>query len=108
VGAANVGGVRLGYSGQGPGSIEAAKPDVLAFAHFRGPAGAVMCGTSMAAPLAAGALAMLRGRVGPGQLSPLDLLREVRRRARPTIAPGYRRDTGWGLLDIRAVVDALT
>ena len=58
VGAANIRREWIGYSSQGPSTLDTEKPDVCGYSHFQGYS---LCdnGTSAACPVVAGALGLL-------------------------------------------------
>lgn len=97
---------RVGYSSQGPGiaGMAHAKPDLASYTHFLGSeafgAGSEDSGTSAACPVAAGAIAALRTRLTPNQLSPKDLARELRADAVlvGSGVAGWNRNYGYGII----------
>jgi subtilisin family serine protease len=95
---------RVGYSSQGPSTLDPRKPDISGYTHFTGH---TQCdaGTSAACPVVAGGLALLR--------SAISMLRQDR--ARSTMArtainlgpPGWDADTGHGVINVAAMYDEL-
>ena len=65
---------RVGYSSQGPGRLNAKKPDIAIYTHF---VGSLVYpedgGTSAACPVAAGVVAAIRSKYPVSKLSPLQL-----------------------------------
>ena len=109
VGAADRAGLAWSGSRSGPGFGDALKPDLLA--PGLGIASAALGGTtreasgsSMAAPQAAGAAALLRS-LAP-ELGVDALLGLLRRSARDLAPPGPDGGSGWGMLDVGAAMDA--
>jgi serine protease AprX len=101
---------RIGYSSQGPGMFEPAKPDIAAYSHFFGnlgpgrPAGggsdSFDNGTSAASPVAAGVAALLLS-AHPG-LTP-DRLRSALIRSASSVGPnGWDPDYGHGVVNAAA------
>jgi subtilisin family serine protease len=109
VAAVDVDGVRLGYSSQGPGRIDGGfeKPDLSGYSHYHGsgvePAD---WGTSTACPGVAGVVAAVRSRYSAAELPPLELKQLVLRSARGA-ADGHNPDTGYGVIDPRALLEEL-
>ena len=94
---------RVCYSSQGPGMLNNDKPDISAYTHFLGSAAsgrsAPDTGTSAACPVAAGAVASLRTRIGPNATPPSALRDAVRRNAdRPDGGQGWSEDFGHGII----------
>jgi len=107
VGATDERGAPWAQSVQGPGFYGGVKPDLVApgvRVLTAGPEGATAygTGTSMAAPQAAGAVALALS-VNPA-LTVDDALNVVRASARDLAPPGPDAATGWGALDVRAAV----
>lgn len=100
--------VRLGYSTQGPGRLDANKPDLSAYTHFEGsgvyPADG---GTSAACPVAAGVVAAIRSRYPTAELSPGQLRNLLRRSANDLGMQGFDFDHGFGVIDTVALLNVL-
>lgn len=98
---------RPGYSAQGPGGFETAKPDISAYTHFFGnfgpgrPGGTDVRpfdrGTSAATPLAAGVAALLLS-ARPG-LRPEQIKRILIASAINLGPAGWKPDTGFGVIN---------
>ena len=102
--------VRLGYSTQGPGRLAADKPDIAAYTHFSGSgvyANDVDGGTSAACPVAAGMVAAIRSRYPAAALSPAQLRNLIRRSASDLGAQGFDYDHGYGVINVRGLLDLL-
>jgi subtilisin family serine protease len=99
---------RVGYSSQGPGRLDPAKPDLSAYTHFRGsdvyPADG---GTSAACPVAAGVVAAVREQYPASVLSPAELRALLAKTAEDLGGTGFDHDFGWGVVDGRALAAAL-
>jgi subtilisin family serine protease len=104
IAAVNNGRERIGYSSQGPGMFERAKPDLASYSHFFGnfgpgrPGGAATpfdSGTSAATPVAAGVAAMLLSAF-PG-LTPAGLKNVLVNTA--IGGGGWNADFGHGIID---------
>jgi subtilisin family serine protease len=99
---------RVGYSSQGPGRLDPAKPDLSAYTHFRGsdvyPADG---GTSAACPVAAGVVAAVREQYPASVLSPAELRALLAKTAEDLGGTGFDHDFGWGVIDGRALAAAL-
>lgn len=101
---------RLGYSAQGPGGFAPQKPDLCAYTHYFGnfgperPAGTAVRpfddGTSASSPLGAGVAALLLS--ANSRLTPLDIKRVLIASADNLGAPGWNRDTGFGVVNAAA------
>lgn len=97
---------RLGYSSQGPAipGMARQKPDLTAYSHFLGSqafgTGRPDSGTSTACPVAAGCVAALRTKLGPGTVPPHQLYTALRTHAVPKPGPvtSWNGDYGWGIL----------
>ena len=104
----DIGKHRVGYSSQGPGRLDPAKPDLSAYTHFRGsgvyPADG---GTSAACPVAAGVVAAVREQYPASVLSPAELRALLAKTAEDLGGTGFDHDFGWGVIDGRALVAAL-
>ena len=100
--------VRLGYSTQGPGRLDANKPDICAYTHFDG-SGVYDAdgGTSAACPVAAGVVAAIRSRYSTAELSPTRLRNLLRRSANDLGLQGFDFDHGFGVIDTAALLNAL-
>lgn len=109
VGAVRADGLWLGYASQGPGMLAERKPDLVAPAQFaeNDDAGLLSGGTSAACGLAAGAIAALRTRGAPAATtSPASLRDALTDAARRPPASGWSPRTGWGVLDLSAMLAA--
>jgi hypothetical protein len=102
---------RVGYSSQGPGRLSVKKPDFASFTHFLGSEafgpGTPDSGTSAACPVAAGVMAAVRTKHPTAQLSPLQLRALVAKTATEAGSPGFDFDYGAGVLNVKALIDAL-
>jgi subtilisin family serine protease len=103
-------GKRVGYSSQGPGRLNAAKPDLAAYTHFKGsevfapdPDG----GTSAACPVLAGVVAAVRTKYPSNKLSPASLRSLLFKTADDIGRTGFDHDHGWGSVDTVALIEAL-
>ena len=101
--------VLLGYSAQGPGTLDLAqKPDLCVPSHFAGATrlDRVNTGTSTACALATGAIAALRSKRSIEAITPQDMRALLCRTARlPESAAGpWNRDFGHGVLDAAAAL----
>ncbi len=100
---------RIGYSSQGPGRLEAQKPDISAATAFIGsrvfPGGDG--GTSAACPVAAGVIAAVRSRYPSARISPADLRSLVTSTADDLGGTGYDPDYGWGAIHPRKLAEAV-
>lgn len=109
VGAVRTDAMWLGYSSQGPGQphLTRRKPDLCAPSQFRENEDAHLLntGTSAACGLAAGVVAALRGRWGPGILPPDELRELLRRTARALQGPACDARLGSGILDAAAAFE---
>jgi hypothetical protein len=98
---------RVGYSSQGPSiaGMSQQKPDVTAYAHFRGSEafgpGSPDSGTSTACPVAAGCVAALRtsAKAKPATIPPAQLFNALRQTARRPAGTGWNSDMGFGIID---------
>jgi subtilisin family serine protease len=99
VGAANLRDDWIGYSSQGPSTLDPEKPDVCGFSHFQG---FTPCdnGTSAACPVVAGVLGLLAAAIpGLTQDRARDALRQTARR---NGAAAWNQNFGWGIVDAMA------
>ena len=95
--------VRLCYSSQGPGRLDANKPDICAYTHFKGSEikpGMADDGTSAACPVAAGAIAAIRSVLPPTEISPAQLRNIVRRNCEDIGHLGFDYDHGFGIINV--------
>jgi len=108
VGAVTVNNVRLGYSSQGPGRLDADKPDICASSHFEG-SGVYSRdgGTSAACPVAAGVVAAIRSHHSNKEISPAQLNNIIRRNARDLGEASFDYNYGYGLIDPEAILNYL-
>ena len=99
---------RVGYSSQGPGRLNAEKPDIASYTHFAGsgvyPADG---GTSAACPVAAGVVAAIRSKYPTSKLSPLQLRSLLFKSAEDKSGTGFDYDYGWGIIDPNALLPRL-
>lgn len=99
---------RVGYSSQGPGRLSYDKPDLSAYTHFRGsgvyPADG---GTSAACPVAAGVVAAVRTKYPAAKLAPSQLRALIFKTAEDLSGKGFDHDTGWGVIDPKALLKLL-
>jgi subtilisin family serine protease len=100
--------VRLGYSTQGPGRLDANKPDICAYTHFEG-SGVYDAdgGTSAACPVAAGVVAAVRSLYSAADLSPVQLYNLIRRSANDLGLQGFDYDHGYGVIEVASLMNAL-
>lgn len=105
---------RIGYSSQGPGMFEHAKPDLAAYSHIFGnfgpgrPGGTAQPfdnGTSAATPVASGVAALLLSAC-PG-VTPERLRAALVRGASKTVDADWDPDVGRGVIHAAAAFDAL-
>ncbi|MPZ36106.1 MAG: S8 family serine peptidase [Rhodospirillales bacterium] len=106
-GAVRADGTWIGYSSQGPGKIDQAKPDLCAPAQFADPGDAspVNSGSSTSAALAAGLIAALRSLRRKTVLTPEQMRQLLRARARPGSPADGANQIGSGVLDAQAALD---
>jgi subtilisin family serine protease len=95
---------RLCYSSQGPGGLDAYKPDVSAFSHFGypGATGWLHSGTSAACPVTAGVIAALRSKPTARNAPPQIVKQALLQSARPVAGRGFTTDFGHGVVDAGA------
>jgi subtilisin family serine protease len=100
---------RIGYSSQGPGRLDAQKPDVSACTAFIGsrvyPGGDG--GTSAACPVAAGVVAAVRSKYPSARISPAKLRALIYKTAEDLGGTGYDPDYGWGAISPRKLAEKL-
>ncbi len=105
------GGVRVGYSSQGPGRLSARKPDICSYTHFLGStafgASEPDTGTSAACPVAAGVVAAIRTEWSATALPPAQLRALLQRTATDGGSPGFDNDYGYGVVDTGAILEEL-
>jgi hypothetical protein len=95
----------LGYSSEGPGDLEANKPDLASFSHFNGSGvWPVDGGTSAACPVAAGVAAALRSSPASRDILPGELKAAMLAGCDGGV---WNAQTGLGLLDAGAAMAAL-
>jgi subtilisin family serine protease len=108
VAAATVNREMLGYSSEGPGTLDHDKPDLAGYSHFSGsgiyPADS---GTSAACPVVAGVIAALRSSPEGRNLTPRDLKDLLTRNANAVHGGGWDPQFGAGLIDAGAAFAAL-
>ncbi|MEW2417725.1 S8 family serine peptidase [Streptomyces sp. NPDC046866] len=111
IGGVDTRGDRVGYSSQGPGRLSSEKPDVCAYTHFEGSHAfgphAPDSGTSAACPVAAGVVAAIRTHWPVSAIKPAELRTLLRRTADDLGAAGFDFDTGFGVINPSAIMDAL-
>jgi subtilisin family serine protease len=99
---------RVGYSSQGPGRLDANKPDISGYTHFKGsgvyPADG---GTSAACPVIAGFVAAVRTKHRGPKLAPRQLRTALYKTASDLGRPGHDFDVGWGVPNATALIAAL-
>lgn len=104
VGAVNKDEQFVGYSSQGPATLDPNKPDFCSITHFRGYFGSDN-GTSAATPIAAGVVALLK------QAKPSLTQEEVKNALKSTAknigTPGFDQHSGAGIIQPKAALDVL-
>lgn len=102
VGAANIQNKLVGYSSQGPSSMDAHKPDFCSISHFTGFFGCDT-GTSAACPIAAGVVALLK-QCNPNltQAAVKGVLKATARNIGPA---GWDQHSGSGIIQAKAAYD---
>lgn len=99
---------RVGYSSQGPGRLDANKPDISAYTHFAGSGiREADTGTSAACPVAAGVIAALRTRYPASVIKPAELRTLLFKTAEDLGGVGFDFDHGWGLINVEALLGGL-
>jgi subtilisin family serine protease len=99
---------RIGYSTKGPGRLAKQKPDIASFTHFAGSGVyAADGGTSTATPVAAGVVAAIRRLYPASVLSPAQLRDMLRNTAEPQGNGGFNEEYGYGVINVRGLLDAL-
>ena len=108
VGAITVNDDILGCSSEGPGMLSNQKPDLVGYSHFAG-SGVfpVDSGTSAAAPVVAGVVAALRSTPKGRVVSPAQMQALLARTARNIGSPGWDPQSGAGVIDPLAALNAL-
>lgn len=103
VGAANMNGEWIGYSSQGPSSLNANKPDVCAPSHYQG---YTQCdsGTSAACPICAGVMALMRQAYPSLDFATVKDI--IKRTALASTGHSWHHCTGFGMLNARAAFQA--
>ncbi|MFC7639995.1 S8 family serine peptidase [Streptosporangium lutulentum] len=113
--ALSVGGVdtrdtRVGYSSQGPGRLDARKPDICSYTHFSGSRPSATTSPTRAPPPPARSPPTWSPPSAPGgasRLSPAQLRTLLRRTARDRSTVGFDHDYGYGIADSREMIAAL-
>ena len=111
VGAVNRDGELVGYSSQGPGALDANKPDFCSVTHFAGyfpnlnPSRATDSGTSAATPVLAGVVALLKQALPSATQARIKAA--IRATCRDLGPPGFDQHTGAGVVRARAALDRL-
>lgn len=108
-------GVPLATSRCGPGTLSREKPDIAAYSRFQGSevlgASIPDDGTSAACALTAGVVAAIRSAFPYDpkrpETSPAALRATIKKHARAIGSQGFTNESGWGVLDAVAVLDAL-
>jgi subtilisin family serine protease len=99
---------RVGYSSQGPGRLDARKPDLAGYTHFTGsgvfPADG---GTSAACPVLAGFVGAVRTKHRAPKLPPSRLRSMLYKTADDLGGTGFDHDVGWGVPNASALLAAL-
>ncbi|BAY84111.1 trypsin [Calothrix parasitica NIES-267] len=104
VGAVNKEEQFIGYSSQGPASLDPKKPDFCSVSHFKGYF-ASDNGTSAACPIAAGVVALLKqAKSDLNQQEAKDLLKNT---AKNIGEPGFDHHSGAGIIQAKAAFDQL-
>ncbi|MBW4604674.1 MAG: S8 family serine peptidase [Calothrix sp. FI2-JRJ7] len=104
VGAVNKDEQFVGYSSQGPATLDPNKPDFCSVTHFRGYFGSDN-GTSAACPIAAGVAALFtQAKPGITQEEMKDLFKQT---AKNIGEPGFDQNTGAGILQPKVAFDKL-
>ncbi|MEL6162313.1 MAG: S8 family serine peptidase, partial [Cyanobacteria bacterium J06628_3] len=104
VGAVNKEEQFIGYSSQGPASLDSNKPDFCSISHFKGYF-ASDNGTSAACPIAAGVVALLKqAKSDLNQQEAKDLLKNT---AKNIGEPGFDHHSGAGIIQAKAAFDQL-
>jgi len=104
VGAVNKEEQFIGYSSQGPASLDPNKPDFCSVSHFKGYF-ASDNGTSAACPIAAGVVALLKqAKSDLNQQEAKDLLKNT---AKNIGEPGFDHHSGAGIIQAKAAFDQL-
>ncbi|MEC0212515.1 S8 family peptidase [Paenibacillus ehimensis] len=95
VGAVNIDEQIVGYSSQGPASLDPRKPDFCSITHFTGYYNSDN-GTSAATPIAAGAVALLKQ--ADGSLNQQQIKKLLNETAKDIDGQGWNATTGWGVI----------
>ncbi len=102
---------RVGYSSQGPGRLNADKPDLCSYTHFLGSeafgSGEPDSGTSTACPVAAGVVAAVRSRYPVSKIPPPQMRALLERTTVDLGGLGFDHDHGWGALSPSRLIPAL-
>lgn len=104
VGAVNKEEEFVGYSSQGPGALDANKPDFCSITHFTGYNNSDS-GTSAATPILAGAVALLK-QANP-RASQVSIKSALKSTAKDIGPPGFDQHSGSGIVRIKAANDKL-
>jgi hypothetical protein len=98
----------LGYSSEGPGGLDAQKPDIAGFSHFAGSGvWPEDSGTSAACPVVAGVIAALRSTPQGRNLTPAQMKDYLTQHARRLSGTGHDFQYGWGIVDAGAALQAI-
>lgn len=104
VGAANIREEWIGYTSQGPASLDRKKPDFCAPSHFKG-ARSSDNGTSAACPIAAGVIALYRSHdLNLRQDKVKDALQKT---AKNLCSPGWDPHSGYGMIQAEAAFNMM-
>lgn len=104
VGAVNSNDEYVGYSSQGPASLDSFKPDLLSVSHFTGYFDSDT-GTSAATPVAAGVMALLEQ--ANRTMSPEEMKSNLKATARDYGPQGWDRHSGQGVIRAAKALDRL-
>lgn len=104
VGAVNKDEQFIGYSSQGPASLDPNKPDFCSISHFKGYF-ASDNGTSAACPIAAGIVALLKQ--AKSDLNPQLAKKVLQSTAKNIGEPGFDHHSGAGIIQAKAAFDQL-
>ncbi len=95
VGAANIKGVWVGYSSQGPAALSSEKPDFCGITHFKG-YNDPDTGTSAATPIVAGVIGLLKG--AKPDLTHAQVKAVLRKTAKDIGEAGFDHNSGYGII----------
>ncbi len=93
-------GERVGYSTRGPGRLDAKKPDVACYTHFKGSGvSSFDGGTSAATPVLAGVVAAVRSKFPSGAEATPAQIRDLVRNTASGGRAGFNVEVGVGVVD---------